>query len=240
MDDFTTDKFFNGRLTVRQTRTGYRFSIDAVLLAYHVDPLPGDTIVDLGTGCGIIPMILAYRCSDITVFGVELQEELASMAQRNVKDNALDDRISILCQDMKILQPDRVNGPVDLVVSNPPYRLENSGRINPNRQRAVARHEIKVSLNDVVQAARRILRVSGRLFAIYPAERLADILTCMRGAGIEPKFLRTIHSASRTEAKMILVGGRKGARPGIGIGPALIIYGPDGTYTDEVEKMFNP
>lgn len=236
----TIDKFLDGRLKVRQPRIGYRFSIDAVLLANHIDPRPGDTVVDLGTGCGIIPMILTYRHPDIAVIGVELQAGLADMAKCNIKDNAMDDRISILCGDMKALQPDQVNGPVDLVVTNPPYRLANSGRINPNRQRAVARHEIKASLNDVVQTARRIMRVSGRLVTIYPAERLTDIITCMRDADIEPKFLRTIHSTHGSEAKIILIEGKKGARPGIEIGPALIIYGPDRGYTDEVEKMFAP
>ncbi len=237
----TTDAFFNGRITVKQNQTGYRFSIDAVLLAFYANPRPGDTIVDLGTGCGIIPLILAYRRPHTTIFGIELQNELAEIASLNVKENAMNDRIKILLSDMKDLKSDMVNGPVDLVVSNPPFRIINSGRINPNSQRAVARHEIKSTLSDMVETARRLLSVSGRLVTIYPAERITDVLTHMRSAGVEPKFLRTIHSACGTEAKRILVEGIKGGRPGgIKIGPPLIIYRPNGAYTDEVGKMFEP
>ena len=239
-ETITADTFFNGKIAVRQNRNGYRFSIDAVLLAHHADPGLGGTVVDLGTGCGIIPMILAYRRPDIRIYGIELQKDLADMAAINVAESAMADRISIICADMKAFTTDMLNGPVDLVVSNPPYRLANSGRINPDAQRAKARHEITVTLEDVVQTAHRVLAVTGRLVMIYPAERITDLMVCMRSSGIEPKFLRTIHSGHRTEAKRILVEGVKGGCPGIKIDVSLIIYRQDGSYTDEVEKMFQP
>lgn len=240
MNDLTTDTFFNGRIQVKQNRYGYRFSIDAVLLAYYARPRPGDKVLDLGTGCGVIPLILAYRNPKIQIHGIEVQEELAALATLNVKENCMDGCITILCRDMKALQQDMISGPVDLVVSNPPYRKPKSGRINPDLQRAVARHEIKVSLYDVVETARRMLRISGRFVTIYLAERMTDILTQMRSSDIEPKFLRMIHSGRNTEAKLILVEGVKGGRPGTKIGPPLIIYREDGSYTDELEKMFQP
>lgn len=240
MNDLTTDTFFNGRIQVMQNRYGYRFSIDAVLLAYYARPRPGDKVLDLGTGCGIIPLILAYRNPKIQIHGIEVQEELAALAALNVKENCMDGCITIQCRDMKALQQGMISGPVDLVVSNPPYRKPESGRINPDLQRAVARHEIKVSLYDVVETARRMLRISGRFVTVYLAERMTDILTQMRSSGIEPKFLRMIHSGRNTEAKLILVEGVKGGRPGTKIGPPLIIYREDGSYTDEVEKMFQP
>ncbi len=240
MNDLTTDTFFNGRIQIKQNRYGYRFSIDAVLLAYYARPRPGDKVLDLGTGCGIIPLILAYRNPKIQIHGIEVQEELAALAALNVKENCMDCCITIQCRDMKALQHGMISGPVDLVVSNPPYRKPESGRINPDLQRAVARHEIKVSLYDVVETARRMLRISGRFVTIYLAERMTDILTQMRSSDIEPKFLRMIHSGRNTEAKLILVEGVKGGRPGTKIGPPLIIYREDGSYTDEVEKMFQP
>ncbi len=240
MNDLTTDTFFNGRIQIKQNRYGYRFSIDAVLLAYYARPRPGDKVLDLGTGCGIIPLILAYRNPKIQIHGIEVQEELAALAALNVKENCMDGCITIQCRDMKALQQGMISGPVDLVVSNPPYRKPESGRINPDLQRAVARHEIKVSLYDVVETARRMLRISGRFVTIYLAERMTDILTQMRSSDIEPKFLRMIHSGRNTEAKLILVEGVKGGRPGTKIGPPLIIYREDGSYTDEVEKMFQP
>lgn len=240
MDSLTTDTFFNGRLQVKQHRSGYRFSIDAVLIAAHAGPRPGDTVLDLGTGCGIIAMMLAYRNPKIKVHGIEIQPKLAELAALNVAENGMSKQISIHCMDMKGMQLKMISGPADLIVSNPPFRKAEAGRINPNRQRAVARHEIKITLYDIVQTAHRLLHVAGRLVTVYPAERLTDVLTQMRAAEIEPKFVRMIHSGKQAEAKLILVEGNKAGRPGIKIGPPLIIYNPDGSYTDEVQAMFTP
>jgi tRNA1Val (adenine37-N6)-methyltransferase len=240
MKSLTTDTFFNGRISVKQNRAGYRFSIDAVLLAWHARPRPNNTVLDLGTGCGIIPMILYYRHPKIKVYGVEIQAELADIAALNIAENRMEDRIFIHCRNMKGLKHDLTYGPVDLVISNPPYRKTESGRINPDQQRAVARHEIKATLYDIVETARRMLRTSGRFVIIYLAERMADILIQMRSAGIEPKYLRMIHSQRQTEAKLILVEGKKGGRHGLKIDPPLIIYRKNGSYSDEVEEMFMP
>ena len=240
MKSLTTDTFFNGRIRIKQNRAGYRFSIDSVLLAAQTLPRTDDIVLDLGTGCGIIPLILAYRYPKISVYGVEVQEDLAGLAKLNVKENGMENRITIHCRDLKTLKPDMVSGPVDVIVSNPPYRKANSGRINPNQQRAVARHEIKATLQDVVETAHRMLQPSGRLITIYPAERMTDMLTQMRSARMEPKFLRMVHSSAQTEAKLIIVEGKKGGRPGIKIGSPLIIYSKNGSYTEEVERMFNP
>lgn len=240
MKSLTTDTFFNGRIQVKQNRSGYRFSIDAVLLAWHVSPRLNDTVLDLGTGCGIIPMILAYRYSEIKIFGIELQTELAQIAKLNVAENDMDDRIVIHQMDMKTLGQSTTAGPVDLVISNPPYRKPRSGRKNPDHQRAVARHEIEVTLNDVVETARRMLKTSGRLAMIYPVERLVDILMQMRSVGIEPKFMRLIYSEKNAAAKLILIEGKKGGRAGLKTGPPLIIYRQNGVYSDEVKKMLIP
>ncbi len=237
MKTLTADTFFNGRLQVKQNRSGYRFSIDAVLLACHIRLRPGDKVLDLGTGCGIIPLILAYRHKKIKIYGVEIQKELADIASGNVKENCMEDRITILCLDMKDLKQNMISGPADLIVCNPPYRKTKSGRMNPDEQRAIARHEIKVKLNDVIETARRMLRTSGRFVMIYSAERFVDIISQMRSAGIEPKFFRMINSKRDAEAKLILLEGVKGGRPGIKIGPPLTIYCKDGSYTDEVKKM---
>jgi len=240
MKSLTTDSFFNGCIQVKQNRTGYRFSMDAVLLAWHVDPIPDDTILDLGTGCGIIPMILAYRHPKVKIYGIEVQEELVDIANLNVTENGMEDQITILCRDMKTLKHEDTSGPVDLAISNPPFRKSKSGRINPNQQRAIARHEIKTTLYDVVETARRMLKRSGRFVMIYPAGRMTDIFTQMRASGIEPKSIRMVYSGKNTEAKMIVVEGKKGGRSGLKIGSPLIIYQENGSYTDEINKIFNP
>jgi len=240
MNSYTTDTFFNGKIRITQDRTGYRFSIDAVLLAYFADPRSGDKVLDLGTGCGIIPLILAYRQPNIAIYGVEVQTELAELAVCNVRDNQLEDRITVFCTDMKLLRPDMTAGPVDLVVCNPPFRRQGSGRINPDAQRAVARHEIKANLGEIIQTSHRMLRTAGRLVLIYTAGRLTDILSRMRTDGIEPKFIRMIHSRQDTEAALILIEGVKGGRPDLKIAPPLIIYDKKNDYTDEVGSMFRP
>ena len=130
-----------------------------------------------------------------------------------------------------------ISDPISLIVSNPPYRKVHSGRINPNPERAVARHEIKATLSDLLTATRRILPLSGRFITIYPAERVADLLTEMRASDIEPKFLRMIHSRRDSEAKLILAEGIRGGRAGTKIGHPLIIYQDNGDYTEEVEGM---
>ena len=240
MNSLTSDTFFDGRLHIKQGTAGYRFSIDAILLAHHTDTNAGERLLDLGTGCGIMPIILTYRNPDIHVYGIEIQDELANLAASNVDANHMRNRITVLCRDMRNLKPDMIGGPVDVIVCNPPYRKPNSGRLNPDPQRAVARHEIKVSLIDVLQTVRCMLRTAGRFVTIYTAQRSAELLSQMRLGGIEPKFIRTIHSQLDAAAKLILVVGVKGARPGTKIGPPLIIYNADGQYAAEVEKMFKP
>jgi tRNA1Val (adenine37-N6)-methyltransferase len=236
----TTDSFFDGRLQIKQATAGYRFSIDAVLLAHHIRPRKGERLLDLGTGCGIIPLILAYRHAGITISGIEIQDELADLAVSNVIANRMQNRIEVLRQDMRTLKPAMIGGPADVIVCNPPYRSSNSGRLNPDAQRAIARHELSVSLVEVLGTARRTLRTAGRFFIIYPAQRTVELLSQMRLAGIEPKFMRTVHSRLEQEAKRILVSGAKGVRPGITLGPPLVIFAQDGGYTQEVRQMFEP
>ncbi len=240
MADPTSHTFFNGRVKIQQDVKGYRFSIDAVLLAGHVKPRRGERIVDLGTGCGVIPLILSYRYPGIRIYGVEVQKDLAEMAAANVAENNRDDRITILCRDMKSLTQKDFSGPVDSVVTNPPYRKVGSGRINPNRQRAIAKHEITVTLYDVVATARRILRVHGKFITIYPAERLTDIAAQMRSLKIEPKLIRPIYSRQGRAAERILVEGIKEGRHHVQVGPPLTICRENGSYSEEVLKLYQP
>lgn len=236
----TQDTFFNGRITVLQYRQGYRFSIDAVLLAAFSSPGTKDSIVDLGTGCGIIPLILGFRNPGVSITGIEVQPELAALATQNIEANGLKERITIIHGDMRLISMQAVSGPVNLVVSNPPYRKDRSGRVNPNLQRAVARHEILATLNDVVGSASRLLGIGGRFAAIYPAERITDLLTTLRSAGIEPKHIQTVHATRHDPARLILVSGIKAGRPGAAVHEPLVIYRPNGKYTDRVQAMFDP
>lgn len=236
----TRDTFFNGKVTIKQERAGYRFSIDAVILAHRVRPKPGARVVDLGTGCGIVPLIVAYRHPGIQIFGLEIQKALADIAAVNVRDNGMQDTVRIVHRDMQTIQPAMFQGPVDIVVSNPPFHKAASGRINPNQQRAVARHEIRVTLFDVVKCASDILQRSGLFVLVYPSERLPELIQNMESCGLEPKHVRFIHSRTDSESRLMLMEGIKQGRPGLKVGPPIIIYNEKGTYTEEVEAMFLP
>jgi tRNA1(Val) A37 N6-methylase TrmN6 len=240
MNRQTEDTFFQGGIRIRQRRGGYRFSIDAVILASVVRPKPGQTVVDVGTGCGIIPLILAFRHVDIQIYGVEIQGDLADLALYNVSRNGVQDRVHVICGDIRTLHGQRLGGLADWVISNPPYRRPDSGRINPDRQRALARHEININMLQVIDAARRLLRTGGQFMTVYPAARLVELLTGMRSAGIEPKWMRTIHSHPGGQAKLVLVNGSKGGRPGLVADAPLVIYEKDGTYSQEVVAMMQP
>ena len=240
MNPLTIDTFFDGKLHIKQGVSGYRFSLDAVLLAGYAGSLADGRLLDLGTGCGIIPLILAFRNPNIVAFGIEIQQDLAALAISNVNANHMQNRITVRQQDMRDLKPDMIGGPVDVVVCNPPYHKPSSGRLNPDVQRAIARHELQVNLGDVLQTGRRMLRTGGRFITIHTAERVVELLSQMRLEGIEPKYMRSIHSQLDTEAKLILVDGVKGARPGARLGPPLIIYDASRNYSREVQGMFMP
>lgn len=239
-DRLTRDTFFNGKVTVKQERVGYRFSIDAVILAHHVRPRPGERVVDLGTGCGIVPLIVAYRHPATHMFGIEIQKELADIADDNVRENGMQETVRIVHRDMQTIQPAMFQGPVDIVVSNPPFHKAASGRINPNRQRAVARHEIRVTLLDVVKAAGDILKRAGLFVLVYTSERLPELVQHMRACRIEPKNVRFIHSRRDSESKLMMMEGIKQGRPGLKVGPPIVIYNEDGTYAKEVADMLLP
>lgn len=240
MDQITTDSFLCGRLKISQTRKGYRFSVDAVIVAESLKPQAGDSILDLGTGCGIISILLAFRNPDITITAVEVQPTLAHLAQKNVHDNGLQERITILEEDMrKLVLPEASTG-YNAIICNPPYRRKLSGRINPNSEKALARHEISVNLAQLMGVARKMLITGGRFVTIYPAERLIDLVEHMRTSGFEPKWLRCVHSRFGDKAKLVLVHGVKGARPGLIFDPPLYVYQQNGQYTAEIEAMLSP
>jgi tRNA1Val (adenine37-N6)-methyltransferase len=219
----TVDSFLDGRLRIIQSRQGYRFSIDALLLAEFVSTKSGDCVVDLGTGCGIISLLLAAKREVGFIFGLELQEELASQAKRNIVLNGLEKKIAIIQGDLRQLP--LAPGCGHVVVCNPPYRREKSGRINPDPGKAIARHEIAASLDDILGAGRILLKPGGRLALIYPANRLAEIFAKMRIQEIEPKRLQIIFPDSASHAKLAMIEGRLNGKSGVKILPPIFGQG---------------
>ena len=233
----TTDSLFRGRLQIIQKKKGYRYSIDAAILAQHIGLKATDTAVDLGTGCGVIPLILSFQTPSAHIYGIEIQKDMAELASRNVRLNHMEGRITIVHADMKDFESYLTPATADVVFSNPPYRKALSGRINPEVERAVARHEIKACLSDVVSVAERLLKPSGRFVVIYPAERLIDLVLHMRVSKLEPKRLRFIHPKQYSGAIRAIAEGIKYGNPGLEVDPPIIIYRAEGGYTDEAKRI---
>jgi tRNA1Val (adenine37-N6)-methyltransferase len=213
--DERLDLFMNGNLKLIQSKGGYRFSIDAILLSEFVTIKPGDVVVDLGTGCGIIPLVLLLKKPLRQAVGVEIQRELASQAARNALLNGFGDKMRVIRGDIR--HPPIATGSADVVLCNPPYRKANSGRINPDLRRAIARHELLSSISDILETASKILRSRGRFAIIYPAGRLVGIVVRMRRFNLEPKRIRITYPNLTSGAKLALIEASLGAKPGVEI-----------------------
>jgi tRNA1Val (adenine37-N6)-methyltransferase len=218
--DESVDEFMDGRLRLIQSARGYRFSIDAVLLSEFVTVRPGDLVVDLGTGCGIISLILLLTRPAYYVVGLEIQPHLAEAAIRNAILNGFKERMGVVLGDIR--HPPLAQGKADVVVCNPPYRPRNSGRLNPASEKAIARHELLASLDDILKTAHSLLKPRGKLAIIFPVARLADVVQQMRRFGLEPKRMRVIYPGMKSEAKLVLVEGSRGGKGGLKVLPPLV------------------
>jgi tRNA1Val (adenine37-N6)-methyltransferase len=237
--DESIDEFMDGRLKVIQSKKGYRFSIDAILLSRFVSIRDGDRVVDLGTGCGIIPLLLLLTRPIRRVLGVEIQPDLACQAFRNALLNGFASRMDVIIGDIRTIPIAPLSG--DVVICNPPYRQKMSGRINPDPQRAIARHEIMMSLEDILRASKGILKVGGRLAVIYPSVRLVDMMARMESHGLEPKRMRLVYPDGGSEAKLVLLEATSGGRRGLKVLPPLFEKGAHGTRrkAQGKEGLFN-
>jgi tRNA1Val (adenine37-N6)-methyltransferase len=202
--DETLDIFFNGKLQVIQTKKGYRFSVDTILLSQFIVIRKNEKVIDLGTGCGILPLLLSQTTKAQSFVGIEIQKGLAECAKRNVVLNHLEERISILKQDFRELKKIFPPGSFDVVLSNPPYRKYQTGKINPSVEKAIARHEIKGTLEDLIANASYLLPPKGKFYLIFPALRMVDLLVALRSGKLEPKRLQFVYPRIGEEAKFIL------------------------------------
>jgi tRNA1Val (adenine37-N6)-methyltransferase len=210
-------------IKILQPRYGYRFSVDSLLLADFIRLRKYDHILDIGTGCGVIAMVLAKKHSNVKIVALEIQKDLARIAEKNIHLNHMDGQIAVDELDLNRIPEIFSSGSFDHVVANPPYRSPVSGRLCKNSQEALARHEILTDLNQILSAVRYALHPGGRVSLIYPAGRAAKLLASMHELSLEPKRFRTIHPELNLPAKLILVEGCKDAREELKVLPPIFL-----------------
>ena len=211
-------------LSIIQKIDGFRFGIDAVLLSNYVKVGKGSRIADLGTGTGIIPLLLSAKTKASKIVGIEIQKEMAEMATRSVEYNKLQDRIEIVEGDfLKAIDGFGYNS-FDAIVTNPPYTKPGGGLINPKDSKAVSRHEIYCTLEQLISVSSKLLKGNGRFFMIHRPERLVDIFFYMRQYTIEPKSIRLVHPSTGKSANMVLVYGLKNGNPQVNVEEPLFLY----------------
>ena len=214
------------------------FGMDAVLLAGFADVRSGEYAIDLGTGTGVIPILLEAKTGGRHFTGLEIQPESADMAERSVALNGLGDRIDIVTGDMKEASQIFGAGSADVVTSNPPYMLGGHGLKNDDEAMTIARHEVLMQLDDLTRETARLLKQGGRCYYIHRPFRLVEIFESMRRYGIEPKRMQLVYPFADKEPSMVLIEGRKGGRPRLAVEKPLIIYEAPGVYTQDILDIY--
>ncbi len=238
-DFIKADSLFNGRLHCFQSKDGYRFSIDPVLLSHFIPFQPNSSILDLGAGCGIISLIVAYRFPSVHITTLELQSTLFSLLQKNIESNGLEDRISALQRDLRDIKKYVPTGSFDYVLCNPPYRKCGAARKSKGTEQAIARHELFASLNDFINASFFVLKTGGSLGVVYPAERGATLINTLKNGGLEPKRLQVVYSYPGSSGKFVLVEAMKGGGERLEImQPFYVHMGSGDDYTPEMAALY--
>ena len=229
-------------LKIIQNTKGFCFGIDSVILSDFAKNIKkGSKVVDLGTGTGIIGLLLCKKTELKEIVGVEIQKEVAEMANRSIKLNKLEDKFKILNTDINKIFEDKLleKNKFDVVVMNPPYKEKGTGKINEVDSKIISRHEVKATLSDFIKVASNLLKDKGEIYIVHKPERMPDIIQKMRENKIEPKEIKTVYSNKKTEASLILIKGIKGANKFFKILEPVYIYEENGEYTKEIKEIYN-
>lgn len=243
MNNLTLDSICG--VNIYQKKSGYRFSLDPVLLAWFCRFTRSVKLIsDLGSGSGVIALILAKQYPWISGVLAEIQEELVSLSGRNAALNGLNERLRVVMADISLIPegiyPEMKAGLFDAVVTNPPFRRPDTGRISPYKERARARHETGLTLNSIIKSASYLLKNRGRLFMVYHPYRLSELISVMHTFSLEPKRMRFVHPYSEKDANMVLVEALRGGGTELKVEPPMFIYKKEGGYTDEALACFQP
>ncbi|MDE5781404.1 MAG: tRNA1(Val) (adenine(37)-N6)-methyltransferase [Lachnospiraceae bacterium] len=227
----------NGYMII-QNKEKFCFGMDAVLLTGFVNVKSGEKVLDMGTGTGIIPILLEAKTDGAHFSAIEIQEESADMARRSVLYNNQDDKISIVTGDIKEASAIFSKSSFDVITCNPPYMNDNHGLKNPNLPKAIARHELLCTLEDVIRETSLLLKPGGRFYMVHRPHRLAEIIYTLKEYKLEPKRMRFVHPFADREANMVLIESARGGNPMIKIEKPLIVYEKQGIYTTEIYDIY--
>jgi tRNA1Val (adenine37-N6)-methyltransferase len=232
------DELHRNNYQIIQNTKKFCFGMDAVLLSGFAKVLPGEKVLDLGTGTGIIPILLEAKTKGKHFTGLEIQEESADMARRSVALNKLEDKIDIVMGDIKEASALFGSASFDVITSNPPYMNHNHGLVNPGEAKAIARHEILCSLEDVIREAARCLKPNGRFYLVHRPFRLVEIITVLTSYKLEPKRMKLVYPYIDKEPNMVLMECIKGAKSRVTVEAPLIVYKEPNVYTDEIYDIY--
>ena len=237
-EDERIDDLQRNGYRIIQKKKGFCFGMDAVLLSGFAQVKEGEVAVDLGTGTGIIPILLEAKTKGKHFTGLEIQEEVAEMAGRSVRLNHLEDRVDIVRGDIK--EASRLFGKAsfDVVTSNPPYMNDNHGLKNPDLPKAIARHEVFCTLDDVCREASLLLKTGGRFYMVHRPHRLAEIITALKTYKLEPKRMKLVHPFADKDANMVLIEAVRGGKSMMKVEAPIIVYKEPGVYTQEIYDVY--
>lgn len=232
------DDLHRNGYSIIQNPAKFCFGMDAVLLSGFANVKAGETAIDLGTGTGIIPILLEAKTQGAYFTGLEIQPESADMAKRSVAYNHLENKIDIEIGNIKDASAQFGASSFHVVTTNPPYMTGQHGLTNPNEAKAIARHEILCTLEDVIRESARLLKPRGRFYMVHRPFRLSEIMCLMHQYGLEPKRMRLVHPFIDKEPNMVLIEGLRGGKPRITVEKPLIVYKEPGVYTDEIYEIY--
>ena len=226
-------------LKLIQNKEGFCFGVDSVLLADFAKTIKKNiTVVDIGTGTGIIGLLLCKKTELKKIYGVEIQTEVAEMAKRSVELNDLQDKFEIINSDINNIFDFLETNSIDCIVTNPPYKKVDTGVKNEDEKQMISRHEVKCTLEDIIEKGAKLLKDRGEFYMVHRAERLVDIMCTLRKYRLEPKNIRFVHSKKDEKPNLILVKAIKFANEFLKIDKPLVIYDNEGNYTEEILKIY--
>ena len=237
-DEERLDDLQRNGYQIIQKKDGFCFGMDAVLLSGFAAVKPGEKAIDLGTGTGIIPILLEAKYEGEHYTGLEIQDEVAEMAARRVALNHLEEKVSIVKGDIK--EASRLFGAAsfDVVTSNPPYMNDAHGLKNPDLPKAISRHEVLCTLDDVAREAAKLLRPGGRFYMVHRPHRLIEIITALTKYKLEPKRMKMVHPFVDKEANMVLIEAVRGGKSMIKVEAPIVVYQEPGVYTQEIYDIY--